>query len=140
MNVNIEFDKMKRVILLAAEKQGLSSNFLQENWSINYNSELDNKFIKNLYNLNEEMKLLNQAIDENDLLTAISAIVMAKAYSHNLMNFFENINDDIVQLGWGKELKDKWPAIPEDYKVPEHYDYEDTNKPYSQQISDESSL
>lgn len=140
MNVDINFEKLKHTILLAAKNQGLSEDYISKNWHIDYKINQNEEFIDILSDLNEEIKLLNQAIDENDLLTARSAIVMAKAYSHNLMNFFENINDDIVQLGWGKELKDKWPAIPEDYKVPEHYDYEDTNKPYSQQISDESSL
>ncbi len=136
MKIDIEFEKLKNTFLLTAEKCGLSVDSLQENWSINYKIDLDNKFNLNLQKLNEEIKLLNQAIIKGDKLTAINAIVMAKVYSHNLMNFFENINDDIVQVGWGDELKDKWPAIPEDYKVPDCYDYEDTNRPYSQQISD----
>lgn len=138
MNVDIEFEKLKHTILLVAKKQGLSESYISQNWHIDYKINQNEEFADILGNLNEEIKLLNQAIGENDLLAAKSAIIMAKVYSHNLMNFFENINDDIVQLGWGDELKDKWPAIPEDYKVPAHYDYEDTNKPYSQQILDKN--
>ena len=140
MNVDINFEKLKHTILLAAKNQGLSEDYISKNWHIDYKINQNEEFKEIVSSLYENIKLINQAIEHKDMLTAIVAIVRSKVYSHTLMNFFENINDDIVQLGWGEELKDKWPAIPEDYKVPEHYDYEDTNKPYSQQISDESSL
>ena len=139
MNVEIDFEKLKQTILLAAKKQGLSEEYVIKNWHVNYKVDQNEDFIDTLSKLQEEIKLLNQAIVANDLLTSIRTIVRAKIYSHILMNFFENINDDIVQLGWGDELKDKWPDIPEGYQVPAHYDYEETYKPYSQQIAERSS-
>jgi hypothetical protein len=139
MNVEIDFEKLKQTILLAAQKQGLSEEYVIKNWHINYKINQNEEFIGILSNFQKEIKLLNQAITNNDLLTSIRAIVRAKVYSQLLADFFEKINDDIFQLGWGDELKDKWPDIPEGYKVPAHYDYEETNKTHSQQIAEMSS-
>ncbi|WP_392551399.1 hypothetical protein RHO14_07855 [Orbus wheelerorum] len=130
MKIDIEFDKLKETILLAAQVQGLSKDELLNNWCINYKRNQDEKFKSTLEKLDENIKLLHQSLEQKDMLVAKVAIVRAKVYSHDLMNFFENINDDIDQLGWGDELKDKWPTIPEDYRVPDHYDYADANKPY----------
>ncbi|MWN32929.1 MULTISPECIES: hypothetical protein [unclassified Gilliamella] len=139
MNVEIDFEELKRTILLAAKKQELSENYVNENWMIAYDFDENKRYTIIFNNLKEEIKLLNQAIVANDLLTSMSAIIMATAFSQILADFFDKINDDIFQLGWGDELKDKWPKIPEDYKVPAHYDYEERYKPYSQQIADKSS-
>lgn len=139
MNVDIEFEKLKQTILSAAKFQGLSSEYLDKNWSIDYSIDQNKEFNRIVSDLNENIKLMNQAIQHTDMLSATVAIVRSKVYAHMLMNFFENINDDLMQLGWGEELKDKWsPHIPEDYKIPEEYDCIDTNKPYSQQILDKN--
>jgi hypothetical protein len=139
MNVEIDFEELKQTILLAAKKQGLSEEYVNENWMIAYDFNENKKYTVILSNLKEEIKLLNQAIVANDLLTSIRAIVRAGMYSQLLADFFDKINDDIFQLGWGDELKGKWPDLPEGYKVPAHYDYEETYKPYSQQIAERSS-
>jgi hypothetical protein len=139
MNVEIDFEKLKQTILLAAQKQGLSEEYVIKNWHINYKINQNEEFIGILSNFQKEIKLLNQAITNNDLLTSIRAIVRAKVYSQLMLDFFDKIDDDIFQLGWRDELKGKWPKIPEDYQVPAHYDYEETYKPHSQQIAEMSS-
>jgi hypothetical protein len=132
MNVEIDFEELKQTILLVAKKQGLSEEYVIKNWHVNYKVDQNEDFIDTLNRLQEEIKLLSQSIAANDLLTSINAILMAKIYSQLLADFFDKINDDVFELGWGNELKDKWPEIPEDYRVPEHYDYEDTNKSHNQ--------
>ena len=106
---------------------------------MDYDFNQNERFIKVINNLKEEIKLLNQAIVANDLLTSMSAIIMATAFSQILADFFDKINDDIAQLLWGDELKDKWSNLPEGYQVPAHYDYKETNKTHSQQIAERSS-
>jgi hypothetical protein len=139
MNVEIDFEELKQTILLAAKKQGLSEEYVIKNWHVNYKVDQNEDFIDTLSKLQEEIKLLSQTIAANDLLTSMNAILMAKIYSQLLADFFDKINDDIFQLGWGDELKGKWPDIPEGYQVPAHHDYEETYKPYSQQIAERSS-
>lgn len=127
MNIEINFEKVKQTILLIAQKNGFSSDYLQKNWKMSYKTHRDEDFIDTLSKLKEEVKLLNQTIPQHDLLASINAIVLAKLYSINFMDFFRKIDDDIFLLGWGKELKNKWPSVPEDYKVPDSYKNEVTS-------------
>lgn len=135
MNVEIEFEKLKQTILSAAKFHGLSSEYLDKNWSINYRRNLDEKFNRIVSDFNGNIKLMNRAIEHSDILSATAALVRAKISTHMLMIFFENINDDFMQLGWGDELKDKWSKnIPDDYQIPKKYSCIDTNRPYHQQV------
>lgn len=135
MNVEIEFEKLKQTILSAAKFHGLSSEYLDKNWSINYRRNLDEKFNRIVSDLNENIKLMNQAIKHNDTLSATVALLRSEINSQILMNFFDSINDDFMQLGWGNELKDKWSKnIPDNYQIPKKYSCIDTNRPYHQQI------
>lgn len=78
MNIDIEFEKIKNIILLTAKAKGLSKKHLDEYWSIDYKTDQNEEFGKIICNLNEEMKLLEQAINNDDMLTAVNAIVMIK--------------------------------------------------------------
>lgn len=127
MNIEINFEKVKQTILLIAQKSGFSSDYLQKNWKMCYKTHRDEDFIDTLSKLKEEIKLLNQTIPQHDLLASINAIVLARIYSINFMDFFRKIDDDIFLLGWGKELKNKWPSVSEDYKVPDSYKNEVTS-------------
>ncbi|MHC5226278.1 hypothetical protein [Ignatzschineria sp. LJL83] len=134
MNVDIEFEEIKKLIVLVAEWQGVLKEDLIQDWSIDYKIDLNEEFNSIVKDLFQEMKLLTQAREKEDDLTALIAIIGAKVKSQSLMNFFIDIHDDIERLMWGDEFVGKWPSIPEEYKIPEDYDYKDTNKPYSEQI------
>ncbi|MDF7677078.1 hypothetical protein PT286_10090 [Neisseriaceae bacterium ESL0693] len=125
-----KFNELRDAIMLAAKQQGISEEELHGNldkWHMDYKDNLDRDFKYTINDLNENTKLFKQAIERKDMVTAIVALVYIEIQTHELRNFFENINDDLIQLGWGEKLKEKWPDIPEDYQVPPDYDYENTN-------------
>ena len=62
---------------------------------------------------------LSKAIDENDLISVQCALTRVKIASLNLSNNYQDVIDDIVLIN----KLDLWPMIPEDYQIPEHYNY-----------------
>lgn len=130
INIDVDFEKIKQTILSAAMMHGLSKDYITKHWHIDYELDLNKEFARLISGLNQNIQIIYQAIKNNDMLTAKAGIIRVKPFSHALVDFLTKIDDDMFELGWGDKLKDKWPDIPENYKVPAHYDYENTNKPY----------
>lgn len=130
----IKFEEFKKTIVLTAQKHGFSREYLQENWAIDYDVDLDKKFDNTLNHFNKEVALLSQAIQRDDFAIAKGALIRAKNWSQILKDFFSDLFSDIERLMWGDEFEGKWPSIPEDFEVPADYDYENTNKPFGERV------
>lgn len=81
--------------------------------------DLDDLFYKDIIKLSDAAKLLKCAKAANDEITVQAALVYIRAYAMRLSGFFEDFKDDADIL-----LKaSSWPDMPENYQVPEHYNY-----------------
>ncbi|MGC6389987.1 hypothetical protein ACMV8I_20380 [Ewingella sp. S1.OA.A_B6] len=86
---------------------------------INYDTDLDKLFLSDMEKLSAASELLHKAKDLDDKITVQAALVYMRVFSIRLSGFFEDIKDDADAF-----LKEShWPKIPEDYQVPEHYQY-----------------
>ncbi|MBF7995934.1 hypothetical protein [Rahnella laticis] len=65
------------------------------------------------------VELLDRTICENDPLAIQCALTRVRIASLNLSNLYQDIIDDVVLIN----KQDSWPAIPDDYKMPEIYNY-----------------
>lgn len=116
-----ELNKIKTVIQNLTELVEGKTGFNDDDWSVDYKLDLDKELSNELNNLHIELDLLTNALYEKDLVTVKCALVMARLYSLNLSNLFLNIFEDIEKIGWSEEFK--LPNVPDDYQIPEHYNY-----------------
>ena len=116
-----DLNKIKDLIRLLSGKSSEIDGFSVDDWSINYELDLDEDLNNELANLQMELDLLKCALQENDLITVKCALVMVRLHSLNLSNFFMNIFEDIEKAGWSEGAK--LPNVPEGYQVPQHYNY-----------------
>ncbi len=86
---------------------------------LNMNSDIIEKYKEYIYDLEQATMLLNKTIEDNDQIAIQCALTRIRIASLNLSNLYEDIIDDVVLIN----NQDSWPEIPEDYKIPEHYDY-----------------
>ncbi|WP_233238771.1 hypothetical protein [Bordetella sp. LUAb4] len=115
-------NKLKSLVpaLAAASDMPFSEN----DWSINYKSDLDRQLDEDLVAFQKEIELLAAAMAASDLVTAACALVVVRMHALHLSNFFMNIFEDIEKVGWSEGAK--IPEIPDDYEVPDFYDYKNS--------------
>lgn len=116
-----ELNKVKGAIQVLSALSDNESSFDEKEWSIDYQQDLDKELDNDLNNLKIELDLLMSAVQNKDFVTAKCALVMARLFSLNLSNFFLNIFEDIEKVGWSEQ--NNLPGVPEDYQIPEHYNY-----------------
>ncbi|XBS68283.1 hypothetical protein ABK905_16085 [Acerihabitans sp. KWT182] len=81
--------------------------------------DLDHNFEQQIARLRDAVVFLKRARDAGDGIAAQAAILHISSYAMRLSNFFSDIDVDAGML-----LKTlQWPAIPENYKIPEHYHF-----------------
>lgn len=114
-------DQIKRAILELSKISAADFKFVNSDWSIDYRLDLDKRLQEDLAKLEIELNLLTDAIQRKDMITAKCALVMARVISLDLSNFFLNLFEDIEKVGWGEQCE--LPSIPEDYVIPDHYNY-----------------
>jgi len=86
---------------------------------VDYDSNLDSLFLSDMKRLSAATELLSKTKKSGDKVTVQAALVYIRTSSIRLSSFFENITDDADLF-----LKENdWPDIPDDYQVPEHYNY-----------------
>ncbi|MDF7677084.1 hypothetical protein PT286_10120 [Neisseriaceae bacterium ESL0693] len=130
-----KFNELRDAMMQAAKELGIPEQELHDDldkWHMSYKSNLDRQFKYYINKLNENTKLFKQAIMRKDRLTATLALVRISMQSQTLATFFQKIDDDVMRLGWGEGLKDKWSDIPEGYQAPADYDYENTSLSYEE--------
>lgn len=65
------------------------------------------------------VELLGKTVEEDDKIAIQCALTRVRIASLNLSNIYQDIIDDVVLIN----KSDSWPAIPENYQIPEHYNY-----------------
>ena len=65
------------------------------------------------------IELLGKTIAEDDVIAIQCALTRVRIASLNLSNIYQDIVDDVVLIN----KSDLWPAIPDGYQIPEHYNY-----------------
>ncbi|WP_213993643.1 hypothetical protein [Sodalis sp. dw_96] len=87
--------------------------------SIDTNLDLDRELEKQISCLQDAVVLLGKTRDAEDEIATQAALVFIRVYAMRLSNFFEDIKDDADLLN----SIPGWPEIPENYKIPEHYNF-----------------
>lgn len=87
--------------------------------AIDYQDSIVVRFDRQLSLLKENTELLTQAKKENDELAMEVALLRIRTHAMSLFGFFDAIAEDATLL----TKMDGWPDIPENYQVPEHYNY-----------------
>jgi hypothetical protein len=118
MNDKLKFEKMKNIFSeILIEKLGDLSE--SDDLAINYKRNMDEKFQTRLHLLNQAINFLDNARSEKDELATQTALLILRSQSMGLADFFNAIVNDIESI----LNKPKWIEIPEDYKIPEHYNF-----------------
>lgn len=118
---------MKQDALLDDMKQNFISLFNEKSTEsvdyddlcIDYKDLLDIRLEKYLGLLKSQIVILSQARKKSDELAIQSALLILRTHAMSLTSFFDAITEDaesLLRIG-------EWPDIPEDYKIPECYQY-----------------
>lgn len=133
MNNEIDLNKIKSLILAFTEAREINIDEVWEadfekwnndptvefQWQNDYKRNWQEGFLRDLRGLREAMRLFEAAIAQGDMVTACCAIVHAGVRSGSLASDFERMSNDFTTM-----LRTPgWSEIPEDYKIPEHYNY-----------------
>lgn len=90
-----------------------------DDMSVNYNTSLENQLIKQLTFLQSKTNLFSESCRCNDEVTMKACLLEIRTHAMSLSGFFDAIAEDATLL----IRADGWPDIPENYQVPEHYNY-----------------
>jgi hypothetical protein len=123
MNVEVDFDELKEIIIFFLKLRNGLGDGVPLDWAIDFNANLNDEFLKDVKRLQGAMLLFKASLGSNDLITAQCALIRARAVSMDLSNFFGNIAEDIERIAWTGGFD--WPEIPEGYKIPERYNFSD---------------
>lgn len=67
----------------------------------------------------QAVELLGETVKEDDKVAIQCALTRVRIASLNLSNSYQDIIDDVVLIN----KSELWPAIPDGYQIPEHYNY-----------------
>ncbi|MGE4879692.1 hypothetical protein [Yersinia enterocolitica] len=112
----INFDELKN-IYLQLSKMMPKKPIDESDLLIDYKAQQCTSFHRGLELLGNAKELLEQAKLNDDKVTIQAALVYIRVYSMNLSGFFDAFKEDADALLRASD----WPNIPEDYKIPEHY-------------------
>jgi hypothetical protein len=116
-----DFNELKNILLGITAAKNITFEMLKNDWSIDYSVDLQKDFLNELKNFQYGMDLYRTAISQGDELTARIGLVDTSIAAQRLSDFFECFNEDITRIHKNKEFER--PAFPENYKIPDHYDY-----------------
>jgi len=114
----INFDELKD-IYLQLSKVMPKKPIDEDELLIDYKAKQCASFHRGLELLGNAKEFLEKAKLNDDKVAIQAALVYIRVYSMNLSGFFDAFKEDADAL-----LKSSdWPGIPEDYKIPAHYNY-----------------
>lgn len=90
-----------------------------DDMAVDYNASLESQLIKQLTLLQSKTSLFSEACRCNDEVTMKAFLLEIRTHAMSLSSFFDAIAEDATLL----IRIDGWPDIPENYQVPEHYNY-----------------
>jgi hypothetical protein len=127
--MTMDYESIKRTLVDLAMSHNLTAEDLNAyseedasfDWHIDWKSDLNFIFSKNVDNLGKSIELYQNAMATNDLITAQVGLLRAGVSSHNLMSFFDALRHDLNRAIIDPRFH--WPEIPEDYKIPSKYGF-----------------
>lgn len=112
------FEKIKNIYMQVIHTMSIKP-LDHDDLMVDYGSNLDSLFLSDMERLSAATELLRKAKESDDKITVQAALVYIRSSSIRLSGFFENITDDADFF----LKKNDWPDIPDDYQVPENYNY-----------------
>lgn len=103
-------------------KHGWNSEKGTSEWNIDYQESLQSEFDSCAKNMMRSFALHASAMEKGDLVTAQCGLVRAALFAQMLESIFRSVHNECYKV-LNHDKRFAWPAIPEDYKIPEHYDY-----------------
>lgn len=131
MNRELNLDFVQEVFIKLAERQGIPVEELKTGWNeeresneweLNYKHSLQQDVEEDIKGMLQIFELHRAAMEKGDLVTAKGALIHAAVFAQMLSGTFLNIHDECYKVLRDDE-RFSWPEIPEDYVVPEHYNY-----------------
>lgn len=132
MSTKTDFTSIQQLIIELAKMQGITLEQMQNSWNaetedldwrVDYENDLQERYARKIFILQESIRLHKQAMKEGDLLTARSGLMRASLAAHNLSSFFDALKEDLEKIWLHDSPTFTWPEFPEDYTISEHYDY-----------------
>jgi hypothetical protein len=127
--INLNF--VQDIFIKLAERQGIPLEELKSGWNkeredmewnIDYSEPLQVQIDHDIELMLKKFMLHRQAMEAGDLVTASAALDGAGTFAGTLSDTFSKIYDECYKV-LGDDKRFTWPEIPDDYKIPEHYDY-----------------
>ncbi len=131
MTHELTLNLVQEAFMKLAQSNGIATDELLHGWSvergtsewkIDYRSPLQEEVAQDLDWLLQCFDLHRKAMETGDRVTAKSALVLAAGAARTLESTFRNIHDECYKV-LHHDARFTWPDIPEDYKIPESYDY-----------------
>ncbi len=118
MKNRIFLDEMKENFLSILHQKSTKSVEIDD-MAIDYRHSLEYKLGKQLSLLEDKVNLLSEAKKNADEIAMKAILFEIRIHAMSLSSFFDAIAEDATLL-----IKtDGWPDIPENYQLPEHYNY-----------------
>ena len=102
---------------------GWTADFDAAKWNLNYKRSLDANIKKYAQNLLSAVDLSRAAMAREDKLTVTAALIYAKIFSTQLADAFSEVSAEFQRV-LHEDSRFKWPIIPDDFKIPESYNYQ----------------
>lgn len=111
-------DEIKEKFPLILSRKLINSVDIDD-MAIDYNASLEDELNKQLMLLKDKTNLFSEACECGDEIAVKSFLLEMRTHAMSLSGFFDAIAEDATLL-----IKaDGWPDIPEDYQLPDHYNY-----------------
>lgn len=131
MNKELNLDFVQEVFIKLAERQGIPFEELKTGWNeeresneweLNYKRSLQQEVEEDIKAMLQCFDLHRAAMEIGDTVTAQVGLIRAAGFAQMIAGTFQNIYDECYKvLCYDKRFS--WPEIPEDYVVPEHFNY-----------------
>jgi hypothetical protein len=119
MNDKFNFNDAQAWLMAFAKQRGLTEQQVQEKWDLDYKHLPQENLEREMREFLAGMALFQNAFEQKDFTTAVCGLLHASIRANGLSDFFAALHTDTRHALTGFE----WPAIPDDYEIPEHYGY-----------------
>lgn len=118
MKIDINLNDVQTMLMDFAKAHGMAEAQVHEEWAVDYRIDGHLMFEKRLTRLLEAMQLYKEALAREDGITAVCALSRACTTAGLISDDFEALEEDLLRA-----IRLDETAIPEDYKIPEHYGF-----------------
>ena len=98
-----------------------NKSFDGSEWSVDFNIDLNQELELEMKKINAYICLSEEALKQQDYVTADVAFLYLRMHALNLSGFFQNIYDDLEALPTSES---QLFSIPENFSIPKRYKFE----------------